>query len=227
MPNTKTRTDINTKARDNRTKRRARSGGRTTRTAALPVARRPWEILDGETGPSYELFKVFRDMNPIERSLAAVAKIFDKGMSTVASLSADYNWMARAAAWDFHIEQARLELSEQYQLDMFKRHTDVCISLIDKVKQRLEKMKPAELKPRDVVQWIDIATKIERMSRGVANDAAVANLTQINVQVENMSRLPDEELERIIDAEKKRKMRLGAIDVKSLAEDNGNQRGKD
>ena len=181
----------------------------------LPPERPQWEILDSETSAAYEVFKIFRDMNPLERSIAAVAKIIGRTVGTVMTLSSDHSWSSRAAAWDYHIEQARLELSEQYQLDMFKRHADVCKELVAKVQERLTKLKPSELKPRDVAQWIDIATKIERLSRGVANDSVAANLTQINVQVENMSRLTDQELEKIIDQEKKRKMRINAIDVKA------------
>lgn len=172
-----------------------------------------WEIRDTETSAAYFAFRCYRDMSPLERTIAAVAKQLGHSVGALQTLSADFCWPARAAAWDYHIELARLELSEQYQLDMFKRHGDVCCALIEKVKQRLEKMKPAELKPRDVAQWIDVATKIERLSRGVVNESSVANLTQINVQVENMAKLSDDDLEKIIQNEKKRKLRIGAIDV--------------
>ena len=182
----------------------------------LPPARHPWEILDLETPANYAMFKIFRDTNPIDRNLRSLAKVFSVSPSTIHGVAGDFNWAARAAAWDYHIECARLELSEQYQLDMFKRHADVCVSLIEKVKLRLAKMRPDTLKPRDVAQWIDIATKIERLSRGVANESVAQSLTQINVQVENMSRLSDQELEKIIADEKKRKLRIGAIDMKEL-----------
>lgn len=179
----------------------------------LPPERPEWEIRDAETSAAYFAFRCYRDMNPLERSIAAVAKLLGKQVTTLSTLSADYCWPARAAAWDYHIEQARLELSEQYQLDMFKRHGDVCCKLIDKVRERLDKLKPSELRPRDVAQWIDVATKIERLSRGVVNESSVANLTQINVQVDNMAKLSDADLEKIIQNEKKRKLRIGAIDI--------------
>jgi hypothetical protein len=189
---------------------------RVRKPKLLPPSRPAWEIMDGENDGSYALFKMYRDMNPLERTLKSVATISGRNLSSITTLSSDYGWMTRCHAWDYHIESARLELSEQYQLDMFKRHADLCVGLLDKVKARLEKLRPNTLKPRDVVQWIDIATKIERMSRGVANESVVANLTQINMRVENMSKLSDDDLEKIIAQEKRRKLRIGALDVKEL-----------
>ena len=219
MPNAKTE-----RRKQLRTERRLKSGApanlkpgqRRARSAKNLPPRQVWEIQDEETSYGYECFRVFRDMNPLDRSIAAVAKIFGKATVTMTSLASDYNWASRAAAWDFHIEQARLEMTETYQLDMLKRHTDICVALIDKVKQRLDKMSPKELGPRDVIQWIDITTKIERLSRGMANDAVAANLTQINVSVDNMTKLSDEDLEKIIANEKKVAARRNAIDMSAL-----------
>lgn len=189
------------------------SAKRKLSTKTLRPDRPPWEILDTETSANYEAFKTYRDMSPMDRNIPDVAKIFGVNPPTLHQLSSLFNWAARASAWDYHIESARLELTEQYQLDMFKRHAEVCVMLVEKVKQRVEKLQPKELKPRDVAQWIDVATKIERISRGAANERTAESLIAINKQVENMSKLTDEDLEKIISREKIRRMKRDAIDV--------------
>lgn len=182
---------------------------------SIPVEREVWEILDEEMSAQYAAFKLYRDMHPAERSFQDVAKILGLSPSYIGTLSTKHRWIERVTAWDFHIESARLELSEAYQLDMFKRHADICTGLLSKVKERLAKMNPRDLQPRDVAQWIEVATKIERLSRGNVEQTA-ANINQINLHIDGMSKLTDRELEDIIDNEKKRKMRLGAIDIKAL-----------
>ena len=49
---------------------------------------------------------------------------------------------------------------------MAERHAKLAMAFQQRVAQRLQEIDPAELSPADMARWLDIATKLERLSRG-------------------------------------------------------------
>lgn len=77
-----------------------------------------------------------------------------------------YRWYERAQAYDDYIERKKREEKEKAILDMSERHAKLAMAFQPRIAQRLQQMDPAELSPSDMAKWLDVATKLERLSRG-------------------------------------------------------------
>ena len=53
---------------------------------------------------------------------------------------------------------------------MSARHADYSLQIQEKAIEALNFINPEELKPNDLIKWLDIAVKIERLSRGVSTE---------------------------------------------------------
>ena len=80
--------------------------------------------------------------------------------------SSKYDWVTRAQAYDDYIEKKKREEKEKAILDMAERHAKLAMAFQQRVAQRLQGIDPLELSPSDMAKWLDIATKLERLSRG-------------------------------------------------------------
>jgi hypothetical protein len=80
--------------------------------------------------------------------------------------SSKYDWVARAQAYDDYIEKKKREKNEKEILEMADRHARLAVVFQQKLVQRLQEIDPAELSPADMARWLDIATRLERLSRG-------------------------------------------------------------
>ena len=125
----------------------------------------PWERQDGETARAYEAFSEYRDMGA-DRSLAKVGQKLGKSKAQMEKWSKKYSWVARAEAWD--IEQDRLiriALTKDIGA-MRKRHADVARAMLMKAARALAKIPDDEIKATDISRMVDVATKLERISKG-------------------------------------------------------------
>ena len=125
----------------------------------------PWERQEGETARAYEGFSVYRDMGA-ERSLAKVGQRLGKSKAQMEKWSKKYSWVARAEAWD--IEQDRLirvALTKDIGA-MRKRHADMAKAMLMKAAKALAKIPDDEIKASDISRMVDVASKLERISKG-------------------------------------------------------------
>lgn len=125
----------------------------------------PWERQEGETARAYEGFSEYRDMGA-ERSLAKVGQKLGKSKAQMEKWSKKYSWVARAEAWD--IEQDRLirvALTKDIGA-MRKRHADMAKAMLIKAAKALSKIPDDEIKATDISRMVDVATKLERISKG-------------------------------------------------------------
>lgn len=125
----------------------------------------PWERQEGETPRAYEAFCAYRDMGP-NRSINKTAQQLTKNRTTIAEWSTKYEWVKRVAAWD--AEQDRIARQEQAEeiRKMRRRHSDVATAMIVKAARALNRMKEEDIKPSDISRFIEVASKLERLSRG-------------------------------------------------------------
>lgn len=125
----------------------------------------PWERQEGETAKAFEAFCVYRDLG-IQRSIAKTGKSLGKTCAHLEAWSSKYNWVERATQWDAEQDRA----VRQQQLDdikkMRKRHADLAEAMLIKAARALKRIPDDEIKAGDVTRMLDIATKVERISRG-------------------------------------------------------------
>ena len=131
-----------------------------------------WERLPSESSKAYAAFCIYRDMGP-KRSIEKVQKKVGKKSGYLRHLyrwSSKYNWFERAKAYDDYIEKKKREENEKAILEMAERHVKLAMAFLLKIAQALQQIDPAQLSPSDMAKWLEIATKLERLSRGVPTE---------------------------------------------------------
>jgi len=127
-----------------------------------------WERQKDESSKAYAAFCVYRDLGP-ERSLDKALSEANKKPTNRRHWSRwmeKYRWYERAQAYDDYIERKMRKENEKKILDMSDRHARLAVVLQQKIAQRLQEIDPSELSPADIARWLDVATKLERLSRG-------------------------------------------------------------
>lgn len=128
-----------------------------------------WERQPEETSKPFEAFCVYRDLGP-GRSLAQVAEKLKKSGTLIGRWSGAYDWVKRATAWD--AEQDRIARKSQLDeiVKMRKRHAKLASDMLLKAAKALETLPDEEIKASDVSRMVDVAAKLERISRGDVGD---------------------------------------------------------
>lgn len=133
------------------------------------MSSKPWDRRENETTKAYEAFCIYRDMGR-ERSLAKVSEKQQKSGSLIGRWSREHGWVDRAAQWDDEQERIEREIAQKEQVkaikDMRKRHADVAHAMILKAAKALARIPEDEIKPQDISRMVDVASKLERISRG-------------------------------------------------------------
>lgn len=125
----------------------------------------PWERQEGETAKAFEAFCKYRDMGP-DRSLRKVVQALNKNLTTIAEWSSKYDWVKRVASWD--AEQDRIARQQQLKeiKAMRNRHAGMAKAMIVKAGRALQKIPEEDIKASDISRMIEVASKLERISRG-------------------------------------------------------------
>lgn len=138
-------------------------------TETTPATPLPWERQPRETPKAFEAFCAYRDMGT-DRSCSKVAVVVGKSFSLMQQWSQKNGWVERASAWDDEQDRLKREADQKAQIEaikaMRKRHTKVAVKMIDKAEAALDEILAGEIKPSDLPRIVDIATKLERISRG-------------------------------------------------------------
>ena len=82
-----------------------------------------WERQTGESREAYEAFSLYRDMGADggKRSLQSVSNELSKSLTLMKRWSANHNWIERARAYDFHVEDLALRKATKSRAEMRKR----------------------------------------------------------------------------------------------------------
>ena len=129
-----------------------------------------WERQPDESAKAFEAFVVYRDMGA-ERSLRKVGRVLGKSTVMMERWSSANNWKARVDAWD--TEQDRLNREKQIQeiAKMRTRHTKLAESMLLKAARALQKLDPEDMNSNNITRMVDVATQLERLSRGDTTDS--------------------------------------------------------
>lgn len=126
---------------------------------------KPWERQKNETSKAFEAFILYRDMG-VSRTQEKVSKELAKSRDIIWRWCSTYDWVERAAAYDGYIDSMDLQEREKEHRAMLKRHVQLSLAFQNKIAEGLRKINPDRLTPKDLVIWLDVATKLERSSRG-------------------------------------------------------------
>jgi hypothetical protein len=122
----------------------------------------PWDRLQGEPTKAYGAFRVYRDSNPVQRTVAATALQTGLSETTCKRYAAQWLWQPRADAWDdacHHTEdQERLEAIRQ----MHKVHRSAGRLAMGKAMQALQQLAPNDLNATQVARLLQLGAKLER-----------------------------------------------------------------
>src|SRR5690349_20623085 len=111
----------------------------------------PWEQQAGESARAFGAFCVYRDLGP-RRSLRAAAAAFYGQSSAARERQCDkwsraFHWVARASAWDRHLDTEARQAQEAARREMAERHVKEARALQAKAVERLRALRPVELGP--------------------------------------------------------------------------------
>ena len=126
--------------------------------------REAWERQPGESGPAFEAFAAYRDMGE-KRTISAVARQLNKSGTLCHRWKLKYDWRARADAYDASIAEEARKQAVSERKKMQDRHIKMSLQLQRKAMEALEKIKPEEMTPKDVKEFLRLATELERMNR--------------------------------------------------------------
>lgn len=126
---------------------------------------KPWEQQEGEGAKPYADFCVYRDLGT-DRTLVAVEKKVKKSTAYIQKLSCTHNWVKRAQAWDTEQDRIARELQTKEIVKMRKRHADIATAMLLKAARALKSIPDEEIKAQDISRMVDVASKLERLSRG-------------------------------------------------------------
>jgi len=132
-----------------------------------------WDRLPGESSKAYAHFCLYRDMGQERslRKLAAEAKTRSR-LRQLQHWSSRWKWVERCRSYDDHLQfQDRLR-HEKERKDMLTRHGKIAVLGQNLVVKGIEKLLAdveqgkRDLSASDASRLLDVAVKIERLSRG-------------------------------------------------------------
>lgn len=153
----------------------------------------PWERQPGESDTAWVAFAAYRDMGPNDRSHAKLAAKFGKHRQNFVRWSAQWDWVARCAAYDSWVDKQAKVVEIEAIKDMRKRHVQMAMTLQGAAALALNKIIAAErqvvtnpdgttspapltLKPSEVKELAELGTKLERLTRGEPGEIEVAKI---------------------------------------------------
>lgn len=134
---------------------------------------KPWERQKGESAQAYEAFSIYLGMGA-ERSLSAVAKQLSKSLPLIKRWSREKEWQERIRAYDNDIEkQARKKVIADRKA-MTERHIGIAMQLQKKALEALGSLSVEDMTPKDIKEYIKMATDLERLNRTLEEEGAAA-----------------------------------------------------
>ena len=166
----------------------------------------PWERMPAESSKAYAAFCLYRDKGP-RRSLDEASRAYHgqaadveaapdrrrRASGQIRRWAERWNWSARAMAWDLEMDRVKQTQQLQAVKEMSERHIGEAMLLQNKAVERLCLLRPEELKPREMLDYLIQAAKLERLARGEPTERVAEDHHFTAVE-----ELSDDELARII-----------------------------
>ena len=172
--------------------------------------RRLWERRADEPDNAFGAFQRYRDMTTRTGPIAGQRRTTTKlhaltegepdrwARDTLRMWCKDYEWRARAAAYDFHLDRLALDTTEKTVREMHQRHVRLAMRLQDIAGTELEKLahKAREAAKRlkdvgtgDLVRFAEQGVKLERLARGESTETVEGRLDLSRLSLEDLKAL--------------------------------------
>ena len=159
----------------------------------------PWERQPKESDVAFEAFAVYRDMGA-ERSHAKVVQKVGKNKGLIARWSRVHGWVARIEAWTDEQDRLTREALTKGVTAMRKKHVDIANDMIAKAVSALQILTAKQMTMRDITLAVDVAAKLERLSRGEATERTEGTTDhrgRVTVESNHYEELTTEELRKL------------------------------
>ena len=170
---------------------------------------RPWERQSDEPNDAWSAFVQYRDMGTRTGELAGQKRTATKlhglmreghrpALRTLTGWCTDYDWRARAAAYDFHLDRVALDTTEKTIREMHRRHVKLAMRLQDIAGTELEKLaqKAAAAAKQvkgvgsgDLARFAEMGVKLERLARGESTETVEGRLDLSRLSLEELKTL--------------------------------------
>ena len=125
---------------------------------------KPWERQKGESEKAYEAFTVYRDMET-RRTISAVVKQLEKSRCLIDRWKDRWEWTERVRLYDNFLEKQAKEKAVKDRKAMVDRQVKIAMQVQKKALEALEKLSVEDMTPKDIKEYIKMATDLERLNR--------------------------------------------------------------
>ena len=133
------------------------------------IAEKPWERQKGESSQAFEAFSLYLKMGE-KRSLRAVAQRLGKSSALMNRWSSAWNWQERIRAYENDLRRQEIEADRKDRKAMRERQIKTAMLMQKKAVEALDKIKPEELTPRAILEYIKAGAELERLNRVIEDD---------------------------------------------------------
>lgn len=134
---------------------------------------KPWERQKGESAQAFEAFSAYLEMGA-DRSIRAVGQKLDKSRTQIGKWSKAWDWQERVRAYDNELEKEARKKAIASRKDMVDRHINIAMQLQKKALQALKELSVEDMTPKDIKEYIKMATDLERLNRTLEEESAAA-----------------------------------------------------
>lgn len=132
---------------------------------------KPWERQKGESAQAYEAFVSYRDMGA-ERSVTRVSQSLNKSRGLIGRWSSQWNWTERVRAYDNELEKEARAKAVKDRKAMTERHIGIAMQVQKKALEALASLSVEDMSPKDVKEYIKMATDLERLNRTLEEESS-------------------------------------------------------
>lgn len=131
---------------------------------------KPWERQKGESAQAFEAFVTYRDMGT-ERSITKVVQELNKTRALIGRWSSQWEWKERVRAYDNELEKEARKKAVADRKAMTERHIGIAMQLQKKALEALSTLSVEDMSPKDVKEYIKMATDLERLNRTLEEES--------------------------------------------------------
>lgn len=127
---------------------------------------KPWERQKGEGEKAFEAFSIYRDMGA-ERTITAVGKRLEKSRNLIDRWKDRWNWKERVRLFDNDLEKQARNKAVKDKKAMVDRQIKIAMQVQKKALEALEQLSVEDMSPKDIKEYIKMATELERLNRNL------------------------------------------------------------
>ena len=129
----------------------------------------PWERQPGEGLEAFKMFIFYRDADP-KTGAGKVGEKYGKSAALAERLCTRWRWVDRREAWEDEKDRLVREELVRGVTAMRKNHADIATQMLVKALKGLQALPAKRMTAYAIAQMVDIASKLERLSRGEATE---------------------------------------------------------